>query len=218
MRRRRPPRSNEPRLGRRAEHRGGRARVPPDRIELAAVVLRRLNPDDANSVSEAATTSLEHLAPWMPWATPTGVSVETQRERLLRAEGTWTARGGYEYGIFFRADGALVGGCGLHKRIGPRALEIGYWVHVDYCRLGIATASASALTTAGFGLRGIERMEIRCDEANRASAAIPLKLGYRLSGTIQHTPEAPGEVGRRLVWAVHRREWLARMPGDNANP
>jgi RimJ/RimL family protein N-acetyltransferase len=218
MRRRRLPRPNGPRLGRRAERHAGRARVPPERIELGAVVLRRLTLDDANALSEAATTSLDHLAPWMPWATPAGISVETQRDRLLRAEGTWSARGGYEYGIFFRADDALVGGCGLHKRIGPRALEIGYWVHVDYIRLGIATASAAALTTAGFEVRGIERIEIRCDEANRASAAVPAKLGYQLTGTIEHTPEAPGEVGRRLVWAIHRREWLARTQGEGSEP
>ena len=53
----------------------------------------------------------------------------------------WTSGSGYEYGIFL-PDGALVGGCGLHRRIGPSALEIGYWVHVAHTRRGIATASA----------------------------------------------------------------------------
>jgi RimJ/RimL family protein N-acetyltransferase len=173
------------------------------------VVLRRLTADDAAAVSSAATESLEHLAPWMPWSTPEGVSFESQRDRLLGPATMWTTGSGYEYGIFF-PDGRVVGGCGLHRRIGPSALEIGYWVHVDHTRRGIATACAGALTAVGFALKGIERMEVHCDEANLASAAVPPKLGYRLTGRVEHEPEAPGEVGSRLIWVLWRRDWEAR--------
>jgi len=198
---------------RRVRARGDTTRppVPPGRIDLGRLVLRRLRPDDAAAVSAAAGESLDHLRPWMAWATPEGTSVEVQRRRLLGAAGTWTPAGGYEYGVFL-LDGRLVGACGLHRRVGPAALEIGYWVHVAHTRQGVATAAAGALTAAGFGVRGIERMEIRCDEANVASAAVPPKLGYRLAGRIDHEPEAPGEVGTRLVWVLHRREWTARRP------
>jgi len=184
---------------------------PPGHVGLKDVVLRRLTADDAPAVSLAATESLEHLRPWMPWATPEGTSVEAQRERLLGPAGSWTTVSGYEYGAFL-PDGRLVGGCGLHRRIGPSSLEIGYWVHVAHTRRGIATACAGALTAVGFALRGIERMEIHCDEANVASAAVPRRLGYRLTGRIVHEPEAPGEVGSRLIWVQYRREWKARAP------
>jgi RimJ/RimL family protein N-acetyltransferase len=46
----------------------------------------------------------------------------------------------------------------------------------------------------------VRRVEIHCDEANTASAAIPRKLGYRLDRVIAHEPEAPGESGRRMIW------------------
>jgi RimJ/RimL family protein N-acetyltransferase len=183
------------------------------------VVLRRLTGDDAEAVSAAATESLDHLAPWMPWATPEGTSVEAQRQRLLGPASSWTTGSDYQYGIFL-PDGLLVGGCGLHRRIGPSALEIGYWVHVDHTRGGIATDCAGALTAVGYALRGIERMEIHCDEANLASAAVPPKLGYRLTGRLDHEPEAPGEVGTRLIWVQYRREWAARstMPPSTLPP
>ena len=61
-------------------------------------------------------------------------------------------------------------------------------------------------------MRGIERMEIHCDEANLASASVPPKLGFRLTGRVDHEPEAPGEVGSRLIWVLYRREWEARPP------
>ena len=198
-----PPRRR--RFARRAEPRGV---VPPEHVDAGAVVLRRLRPEDAAAVSAAAVASLDHLQPWMPWATAEGTSVDTQQRRLRGPEGAWTPSSGYQYGIFL-PDGAFVGGCGLHRRIGPSALEIGYWVHVDHVRRGIATAAAAALTATGFGVRGVQRMEIQCDEANAASAAVPPRLGYRLAGRVPHAVEAPGETGTRLMWVLYRREWEA---------
>jgi len=189
--------------------------VPPEHIDLGTVVLRRMTVEDAPAISCAALESLEHLRPWMPWATPEGTSVQSQTARLLGPAGAWTSGSDYEYGIFLPG-GPLVGGCGLHRRIGPAALEIGYWVHADHVRRGIASASAAGLTDAGFAVRGIERMEIHCDEANLASAAVPPKLGYRLESRIDHPPEAPGETGTRLVWVVYRREWSCRPGGASA--
>lgn len=191
---------------------GGRPAVPPERIALEGMVLARLTADDAVAVSEAVVASLEHLGPWMPWATPEGTSLEAQRQRLLGPASAWTPGSDYGYGIF-GPDGRLVGGIGLHRRIGRSALEIGYWVHVDHTRRGIATSAARALTDTGFALRGIERMEIHCDEANLASAAVPRRLGYRLTARLDHEPEAPGETGTRLIWVVYRREWEARRRG-----
>ena len=161
---------------------------------------------DAPAVSAAANESLEHLRPWMPWATAEGVSVEAQRLRMSGPAWSWAPDGDYGYGVFL-ADGRLVGALGLHRRVGPGALEIGYWVHVDYIRRGIASMSARALTDVGFALRGIRRMEIHCDAANRASAAVPARLGYRMVGSEDHEPEAPGEEGRRLIWVMYEREW-----------
>jgi len=45
-------------------------------------------------------------------------------------------------------------------------------------------------------------VEIHCDVANTASAAIPRKRGYRLDRVEAHEREAPGEQGRRMIW-VH---------------
>jgi RimJ/RimL family protein N-acetyltransferase len=180
--------------------------VPPERIDIPGHILRRMTARDAPAVSAAALESLEHLRPWMPWATPEGVSVEAQRVRMSGPAWSWAPDGDYAYGVFL-ADGPLVGALGLHRRVGPGALEIGYWVHVDHIRQGIATASARALTDVGFALRGVRRMEIHCDAANQASAAVPAKLGYRLVGSEDHEPEAPGEEGRRLIWVMYEREW-----------
>ncbi len=189
----------------------GRGLIAPEEVERDGVILRRLTADDAPAVSKATTESLEHLRPWMPWATPEGTSLETQRERLLGPATLWNSGSGYEYGIFL-PDGSLVGGCGLHRRIGPSALEIGYWVHVDHTRP--RHRHCGGRRADGGGIR-VARHRAHGDPLRRGQRRQrlgPPKLGYRLTGRLEHEPEAPGEMGSRLIWVLYRREWESRPP------
>jgi len=102
--------------------------------------------------------------------------------------------------VFTAEEDALVGAIGLHRRVGDAGIEIGYWIAEAQTRRGFGTAAAEALTAVALELPGVRRVEIHCDEANAASAAIPRKLGYRLDRVIAHEPEAPGESGRRMIW------------------
>jgi ribosomal-protein-serine acetyltransferase len=191
--------------------------VPPESWPLGALRLRRLVADDAPAVSQAVTQSLDHLVPWVAWANAQTASVEGQRARLSAPGREWSASSDYEYGIFSRsvADAdVVVGACGLHRRSAPGTLEIGYWVHVAYTGRRIASRAAEALTDIGFSLSGVERMEIRCDAANAASAAIPRRLGYVLATQRPRPPAAPGEQGLEQVWRCYRRAWASRAgPG-----
>ncbi|MGH9264640.1 MAG: hypothetical protein ACRD1D_08105 [Acidimicrobiales bacterium] len=47
-------------------------------------------------------------------------------------------------------------------------------------------------------------MEIRCDPANAASAAIPPKLGYHLDREEAAEIQATAQTGTQLVWVAHR--------------
>jgi RimJ/RimL family protein N-acetyltransferase len=89
---------------------------------------------------------------------------------------------------------------GLHRRIGPRAIEIGYWTHVAHAGRGYMTAAAKAITDVAEALDNVDRVEIHTDEANVRSAAIPPKLGYRLDRVDTRRPEAPAESGRLQIW------------------
>jgi RimJ/RimL family protein N-acetyltransferase len=93
---------------------------------------------------------------------------------------------------------------GLHGRIGPGALEIGYWVARDHTGRSLATNGAAALTGAALALPGIERVEIHCDQANLASAAVPRKLGFRLDRVKAEPATTPAETGKKLVWIKER--------------
>jgi RimJ/RimL family protein N-acetyltransferase len=174
---------------------------PPEEIEAGPVSLRRWVTDDVEALTAEIERSRAHLAPWGEWATT--ADRESVKGFLAYSEWAWTACTDFGFGLR-EPDRRIVGGAGLHARVGPNALEIGYWVAADRINRGYATATARALSAAAFGLPGVERVEIHCDEANLRSAAVPRKLGFRLDRVEEDEREAPAEVGRSLVWVLER--------------
>src|SRR3954454_12766724 len=82
------------------------------------IVLRRWTEDDAPALTRAIAESLDHLRPWMPWAADEPRD-EALRRAWIREQAAGTDR---VYGMWL--GDRVVGGCGLHRRLGPGALEI----------------------------------------------------------------------------------------------
>jgi len=182
---------------------------PPAATEAGWLVLRRVQRADAADLYDAVRASIGHLKPWMPWATD-GYSREEAEDFTVRqtraAEGEPVAEAPY---VVRDRDGRFLGMCGLHARLGPGALEIGYWVDVRHARRGVTTLAAAALTEAGLAQPAVTSVEIRHDQANVASGAIPAKLGYRHVQTRPDTPESPGDIGIEWRWLLRREEFPA---------
>jgi len=188
---------------------------PPEQVAAGPLVLRRVHADDAGAIAVAVGASLEHLRPWMPWATPEAADLRSQLVRVAEADDVWESGTGFIYVMIARdsgppgpgalgmvkdPDGEFAGTIGLHRRLADDAVEIGYWTVAGKTRRGYATAAAQAMTQVALALPGTRRVEIHCDEANTASAGVPRRLGYRLDRVEKHDKEAPGERGRRMIW------------------
>jgi RimJ/RimL family protein N-acetyltransferase len=175
---------------------------PDEAIQADGLALRRLAPADVESLVGAVNESLEHLRPWMAWA-QAPASVESMADFVARADDNWARGAEFQY-LIRNTSGVVVGGCGLHARRGPGVLEIGYWVHVDHLREGIATKAAAELTRAAFALRPVTRVEISCDATNARSAAVPRKLGYRLVSPESGSDHDANATPPTIVWAIDR--------------
>jgi RimJ/RimL family protein N-acetyltransferase len=173
---------------------------PPELIDAGPVVLCRNTVDDAGLVADAIRESLDHLRPWMPWATEENATVEHQATRLAGVAAAWEAGTEFVYVARFEGDPSLVGMIGMHRRIGPGGIEIGYWAHARHAGRGYMGAAARAVTNAAAALPDITRVEIHTDEANVRSAAIPRRLGFRLERVDRVTPDAPACTGRMQIW------------------
>lgn len=181
--------------------------APPEEIALHdGIRLVRISADQAAAVTKAINESLDHLSPWMAWADKP--AEESQRAVFMAAAAElWEAKRDFTYTIV-DADGTVIGGCGLHGRQGPDALDIGYWVHVDHIGRGLATAASEVLTAAAFGIPGIERVRIQCEDTNLRSARVPEKLCYAFHGV--DVPEEGTCAGRNTQdWQMTRERWMA---------
>ena len=180
----------------------------PEQIEGDRLLLRRWRPDDAEALEQAISESAEHLHPWMEWMSFPPHSVEERRMQLREWEQRWRAGGGCNYAVY--EAGPIVGGCGLHRRIGDGAFELGYWTHVQSLRRGIATRVVRLLTSAAFSMEGIDRVEIHHDQANVVSAAVARRAGFTRIETRRDQASAPAEVGIEWIWRLTRGGWISR--------
>jgi RimJ/RimL family protein N-acetyltransferase len=177
-------------------------RRPGEILAAGPLTLRRLSLDDLEPLLQEIERSRDHLAAWQDWARTTDRA--TLRGFLLFAEAAWNGRTDFQYAMI-DAEQRIVGGAGLHARLGPGMMEIGYWVGEPFINRGYATAAAAALTQAAFQLGGVRQVEIRCDQANVRSAAVPRKLGYNLERIDKGSPDAPADSGRSMIWVLERR-------------
>jgi RimJ/RimL family protein N-acetyltransferase len=168
----------------------------PYRIETERLVVRCYEPSDAPLLKEAIDSSLEHLRQWMPWAHSEPQTLEEKIELVKLFRSNFDTGENFTYGIFAADESELLGGTGLHPRIGPGGLEIGYWVRASATRRGIVTESAAALTRVGFEICGADRIEIRIEPRNDASLGIPRKLGFVEEATLRR--RLPGREGAPL--------------------
>lgn len=174
--------------------------APAEEVRSPRLMLRRVHADHAAAIAAAVGMSLEQLRPWMAWASREAAEPRTQLIRVAEADELWEAGSDFIYSVLLRPGPTVVGEIGLHRRVGDGGMEIGYWIDSRFVGNGIGTEAARLLTGVALALDGVTRVEIHCDEANQASAAIPRKLGYQLDRIDRIDPEAPGEMGRRMVW------------------
>ena len=184
----------------------------PDVLEASPLILVRWRSEDVDEVLDAVRLSFRELQQWMPWAQTVPTADE---QRAVFAEGNAAFDAGIEFQFVFResATGVVVGGGGLHRRVAPGAVEIGYWVRTDRHNRGYATMAARVMTDAAFAHLGdVDRIEIHMDSANLASARVPEKLGYRLLRTEKREKFAVA-TGEAFVWQTTRAEWTALQQG-----
>jgi RimJ/RimL family protein N-acetyltransferase len=183
--------------------------TPPYRIETERTVLRCWQPADGPLVKEAVDASLDHLREWMPWAVDEPEAVETKVQRLRRFRANFDLDKDYIYGIFSQDERQVLGGTGLHTRVGKGAFEIGYWIRASHINRGLATEISAALTRVAFELCDADRVEIHCDPHNLRSAAIPRKLGYVHEATLRHRTVTPtGDPRDTMIWTILADEFL----------
>jgi [ribosomal protein S5]-alanine N-acetyltransferase len=87
----------------------------------------------------------------------------------------------FNFAITRKADGAFMGGCGIHLRSGGQ-FEFGYWLGKPFWKQGYATEAARRLVSYGFQTLKIETLVAGWFHDNPDSGRVLEKLGCAMSG------------------------------------
>ena len=177
--------------------------TPSEVLTGDGVTLRRWRTQDAPLVHRAVNESLDHLAPWMPFAVG-GYTLADGETFLARCVEEWDQAVNFNYAVV-APDRNVAGSCGIMSPRPEGGVEIGYWLHVAYTGRGLATMAAAALVAESWRI-GAAYVMIRHDEANVRSRAVPERLGFAF--TERRTPavevHTAGRVGVDVVWRLER--------------
>jgi RimJ/RimL family protein N-acetyltransferase len=189
--------------------------VLPLRVETPRFMLRVMAADDVPSLRKALEDSEAHLRAWTPWVIDGRVPGLTLEERLEIDASAFASGDRWVYGIFSSDETEVIGGCGMYPRVGPRAVEIGYWIAASHTRRGIARQATAELTRLAFSSPEIDHIDIRCEARNEVSARVASGLGYRMiEPSADESPPIAGSESTPLqTWRMTREEFL-----DSAAP
>lgn len=167
------------------------------------VLVRPYRESDAQDLYKAMVESRDHLRPWMPFADE-HQTVDASRNWIIQQMASWLLRDDLTLGIWEQASGRYLGGTGLHPHnweIG--FFEIGYWIRLSAQGHGYIAEAVRRLTEYAFDILTANRIEIRCDELNVRSAAIPKRLGFVLEGRLRNDmTTSDGRLRTTLVFSL----------------
>jgi RimJ/RimL family protein N-acetyltransferase len=187
---------------------------PETRIELiGSVEAQRFALLHVDGIVKTLATNLDHLSPWMFWATPDNATPEAQIQRLSMCDAGWEHNGtsiwdsaaGFDYTFVDTASGAVVGAGGLMTRQGKPVLEVGCWLAQESVGRGIAQAFTTKMVEQAWRFDYVERVVWICDDANAASAGVARRCGFEMVGIdADAAPEVAPQTGRTQIWQVNR--------------
>ena len=172
------------------------------------LTLKMMNSMNAERLFELTDRSRDYLKEWLPWLDHT-TKVEHSKQFIEQAFQLHADRRALISGIFFR--GELVGVISFNQfdwtnRIG----YIGYWLGQDYQGKGITTRAVQALIDYGFDVLNLNRIDIRAAVENKASRAIPERLGFKQEGLLRQTEWLYDHYVDHVVYGMLAHEWRDR--------
>jgi len=177
-----------------ADHRAGVNRVEmtsriPRTLRTERLLVRAWSAADAAALHPVLLANVTHLGPWIPARVSTPAPMPQLAERLAGYDADFTTGRAFRYALLTPDGAQVLGEVDLFPRAAagrvPLAdadhVELGYWLDAAETGKGLATEAARALFAVAATLAGMTHVDIRCDIANGASAAVPQRLGFHLA-------------------------------------
>lgn len=172
------------------------------------IVIRLYRESDAQDLFEAVAESRDHLRPWLPFA-DAHQTVEESRDWIIHTMAQWELREELSMSIWEIATNRYLGGTGFAIHSWETGyFEIGYWIRASEEGHGYITEAVRLLANYAFDTLKANRLEIRCDEQNVRSAAVPRRLGFVQEGCLRNDSTKPdGSLRSTFIFSLIPGEW-----------
>jgi ribosomal-protein-serine acetyltransferase len=169
--------------------------------------LRLLQARNAQALFQLVDSSRDDLRTWLGWVD--GVRSVADIQTFIRAAlQDFADSRRIVTGIWHQ--GALVGVIELHAMPGNTSGEIGYWLAPAARGQGLMTRATRALVDHGFRELRLHRIQIRCATGNRASRAVPERLGFALEGVVREAEWVNDHYNDLAIYAMLQDSWQGR--------
>lgn len=169
-------------------------------LELALAV-----PQHAEALFELIDANRDHLRRWLPFVDATRDVGYTRT--FLKSQLRELAEGRALTLVLFHR-GRAAGVLGLNRVDAVnRVASLGYWLAEDATGQGLMTRAVRRLVELAFAHFPVDRIEIHCAADNRASCAIPERLGFTREAVLRRALRAHEFTDDRVVWGLLREEW-----------
>ena len=175
-----------------------------------SITLRPSELDDAEIYLKLVADNHDRLSEWLSAPMP-----PTTVEERRKAQAADLARGddGKGHWWLIEADGDLAGTIAFHNiQETNRSALVGYWLADGFTGKGIMTDSLRAIIDWAFSELKLIRVEIHCAISNRASCAIPERLGIQRESIRRQSEIKKGVVLDMASYAALADNWPPKPP------
>jgi ribosomal-protein-serine acetyltransferase len=174
------------------------------------VHLELAHPSHAKEVFEIVNRNRELFGQWFLWVEHTE-SVEDSRKFLEGTLKEYANQESITCMVFYCNQ--LVGNVSLFdigKGYGIRGAEIGYWLDAKIQGKGIIHRAVKKMLDIGFNEYELDKIYIRCDVPNKASAKVAKKLSFIHEGRLRASSKVNGIVNDMDIYGLLREEYLVK--------
>jgi RimJ/RimL family protein N-acetyltransferase len=178
----------------------------PGEFSTERLFLRRPRVGDSAIINPVIVESVNELALWMPWATPTP-DVSNTEQWVRRSLSKFHSREQFDYLMFLKSTDTYIGTVGIPRLDWhvPKG-EIGYWLRTSHVGKGYMAEAVRVIARMALEQLKMQRVEIRCDERNARSRRVAELAGFKLEGIFRNEARETDTIRNTCVYS--------RIPSD----
>ena len=172
------------------------------------VSMRHVRESDVDAVLDVVTRNYDHLRTFMEWA---------KRDYSRKDAEEWVGKAANRssddqpFNMCILRDHRMIGTIGFAEfDHAAKVTEIGYWIDADEQGKSIISRATGEMLQLAFEHLGMNRVQIRCVDANVRSAAIPRRFGFVEEGRQRQHVIRDGKTYDFLIFGLLRDEWISR--------